>query len=224
MTSLSAEWIVFDLDDTLYLERDYVRSGFAAVGDVANEYGISDFASVCQQLFDQGVRGDIFNAALKNAGRDQPPELIARLVSAYREHTPSIRLLPEVALTRSALVDGGRRTALLTGGPPASQHRKIEKLALASWCEPIVISSSWGKEFDKPHTRAFVEMENLTGASGPHLTYVADNPAKDFQPTSVRSWNFVRIRRKGSLHEEVVTPKGIPEFSDLLSWIKTLDH
>ena len=24
--------VVFDLDDTLYLERDYVRSGFRAVG------------------------------------------------------------------------------------------------------------------------------------------------------------------------------------------------
>ena len=37
--------VVFDIDDTLYLERDYVLSGFAAVGPWARDWlAIPDFA------------------------------------------------------------------------------------------------------------------------------------------------------------------------------------
>lgn len=36
--------VIFDLDDTLFLERDFVRSGFAAVGRwMARTIGISNF-------------------------------------------------------------------------------------------------------------------------------------------------------------------------------------
>ena len=41
--------VVFDVDDTLYLERDYVRSGFRAVGVWASRWlGLSGFAERCQ--------------------------------------------------------------------------------------------------------------------------------------------------------------------------------
>ena len=35
--------VVFDLDDTLYSETDYVKSGFVAVGDeLKRRYGIAN--------------------------------------------------------------------------------------------------------------------------------------------------------------------------------------
>ena len=37
--------LVLDIDDTLYLERDYVRSGFKCVGEWVNDrLGLSEFS------------------------------------------------------------------------------------------------------------------------------------------------------------------------------------
>ena len=64
--------VVFDLDDTLYLERDYVRSGFQAVaGIVSREMGHAPgeiFESLCG-MFERGVRGDTFDRLLQEYPR-----------------------------------------------------------------------------------------------------------------------------------------------------------
>ncbi|MGQ9635778.1 MAG: HAD family hydrolase, partial [Bryobacteraceae bacterium] len=66
---MSQPFVAFDLDDTLYLERDYVRSGFEAVGEWAKErLGIGDFTQRAWRWFQQGRRGDIFNQVLVEIG------------------------------------------------------------------------------------------------------------------------------------------------------------
>src|SRR3546814_20288325 len=85
--------IVLDLDDTLYLERDYVLSGFRAVGNwLEAHHEIRTFAGSATELFEAGRRGDIFDAALARLGVSPSPEMIQRLVAVYREHRPAIRL------------------------------------------------------------------------------------------------------------------------------------
>ena len=50
--------IVFDLDDTLYPERDFARSGFIAAGrHAAEKHGIPDLGEAMLALLDQGHRG-----------------------------------------------------------------------------------------------------------------------------------------------------------------------
>ena len=50
--------VVFDVDDTLYLETDYVMSGFNAVGQWAADWlSIPDFAERCWNRFIAGQRG-----------------------------------------------------------------------------------------------------------------------------------------------------------------------
>ncbi|MEL7208731.1 MAG: hypothetical protein AAGK32_10970, partial [Actinomycetota bacterium] len=48
--------MVFDIDDTLYLERDYVRSGFNAVGEhVESQFGTAGVGRRAWELFIEGV-------------------------------------------------------------------------------------------------------------------------------------------------------------------------
>ncbi len=50
--------VVFDVDDTLYLERDYARGGFeAAAAHARARFGVDDFATRAWALFEQGLRG-----------------------------------------------------------------------------------------------------------------------------------------------------------------------
>jgi hypothetical protein len=60
--------IVFDLDDTLYLERNYVHSGFRALGEWAKtSLGVPDFADRASRL-------------LAECGRKPEPGIVAHMV------------------------------------------------------------------------------------------------------------------------------------------------
>ena len=81
------------MDDTLFLERDYVLSGFAAADAVvAKEYGRKGFSECAWRKFCAGVRGRIFDEALKEVGVELRSAYVAELVAVYRSHLPRIKL------------------------------------------------------------------------------------------------------------------------------------
>lgn len=198
------ECVVFDVDDTLYLERDYVHSGFLAVE--ANEQ-IPGLADVCWRLFCSGGRGDTFNSALVWLGVEPSESRITSLVSAYRNHHPSIELLPDARACLDAL--SGRPLACVTDGRPESQRAKVAALGLEQWLNPIILTSEFGAGFDKPHPRAFEVVQRSTRLPPAAHVYVADNPAKDFGGPESLGWATVRLRRTGSLWESVTSGEDV---------------
>jgi putative hydrolase of the HAD superfamily len=174
--------IVFDLDDTLYPERDYVLSGFRAVAAWAEpNLGIlaeQGFAEM-QALLDQGVRGEIFNRWLERHSLLDGGS-VAHLVELYRQHEPKISLFPEVTGLLSSL-----RTqyylGLVTDGYREVQQRKLAALNLAGYFDAVVFADEWGLEAWKPSPVPFYAvLERLGHLSPAESVYVADNPTKDF--------------------------------------------
>ena len=190
--------VVFDVDDTLYLERDYVRSGFAAVSRwAASELGIADFFQQAWRRFESGARGTIFNDVLTSAGISA--DAVGTMVQIYRTHQPEIALLDDARRTLTAL----HRIvplAAVTDGPVASQTAKITALGLDSWLDPIMCTEALGAEFRKPASLAFEHLEAKTGLRGKTCLYVADNPLKDFAGPKNLGWQTVRVRRPQGLH------------------------
>ena len=196
---------VFDIDDTLYLERDYVRSGFEAAGRWAAKWiPIGDFAEQCWRRFAAGQRGSIFDEVLRESGRKANPELVAALVEVYRTHTPSIALAPDAAEALEA-ISRVASIAVITDGPAASQSRKAEALGLSALAAPIVLTEVLGSEFRKPHPRAFQQIEDSRPARA--YLYIADNPLKDFAAPKQLGWITVRVRRPDGLHYMVENPQ-----------------
>lgn len=173
--------IVFDLDDTLYPERDYVLSGFRAVADwSATHLGIpADQAFVeLTRLFEQGVRGDTFNRWLANYDLHEYG-LVQKLVQTYREHQPTLRPFPDV----SELLDALRvryRLGLLSDGYLSVQQRKLDALGLADRFDAIVFSDEWGRAAWKPSPQPFQVILERLKAEPARVIYIADNPLKDF--------------------------------------------
>lgn len=195
--------VVFDLDDTLYLERDFVRSGFQAVGAwLAREHGRDGFFDRAWALFEAGVRGTIFDRALEELGIAPQPDLIQRLVQVYRGHEPEIQLLPDAARALERCCATGIGVALLTDGFEAVQRRKIEALRVEDHCAPVICTDCWGREFWKPHARGFQMIQDHFGLPPEALVYVADNPAKDFIGPLRLGWRTVRLCRPLGLHAE----------------------
>jgi putative hydrolase of the HAD superfamily len=192
--------VVFDVDDTLYLERDYVASGFRAVEPLVRmRFGVDGFAAVAWRLFLEGSRGKIFDRALAEMGVAVTSADIADLVTAYREHEPGITLLPDGREALIRLQRMGTPIAVLTDGPQASQWAKVRALGLDRIAEVVILTDRYGPGFGKPNDRGFREiMARIEGAG---YVYVADNPAKDFIAPHRLGWRTVRVRRTGGLHE-----------------------
>ncbi len=155
--------VVLDIDDTLYLERDYVRSGFAAVGAWArDELGVDDLGDRAWAAFEAGVRRTIFDEALAGSGVDVTDDLVPRLVEVYRSHAPTIELLTDARDWLDGLAPHVA-LAVVTDGPLASQQAKAEALLLSRWADLIVFTETLGPGRGKPHPAAFEQLEREVG-------------------------------------------------------------
>lgn len=193
--------LVFDLDDTLYLERDFVRSGFAAVGQyLERERGITRFAEACWNLFVSGERARVFDTALAQAGLPRDAHDIATLVEVYRSHRPAISLAQDAARFLAA---DTRTKALITDGPAQTQQAKIDSLGIAEHFGLVLTTGSWPAGYGKPHPRAFEQVMHWSGAPAGQHIYIADNPAKDFLAPRKLAWRSVQINRPGRIHDPV---------------------
>ncbi len=213
--------IVFDMDDTLYLERDYVRSGFLHAGAlVEKKLGVRGFSDTAWELFLEGQRGDIFNHTLKRIGLPAPTSVIQELVDAYRNHAPAISLAEDAVQCLDGL-HSRCHLALITDGPVASQENKARALQLDRWIGVKIFTGRWGADYYKPHPRAFLTVQEHIGARPSECMYVADNPKKDFAAPAQLGWTTVRIRRDGGQHSRTVSLEYQPdhELQDLRALI-----
>ncbi|SFA87994.1 putative hydrolase of the HAD superfamily [Nocardioides alpinus] len=199
--------VVLDLDDTLYLERDYVRSGFAAVGAHVAARSDSDAAQVADHLwrrFTSGEWGSHFDDLLASDPALSGRVEVLELVEVYRHHVPEIDLLPGVRDLLADLRGAGRRTAVISDGALVGQQQKVRALGLEELVDgPVVLTDVWGREGWKPHPRAFLHVAQAWGLAPEDLVYVGDNPHKDFDAPRDLGWSCVRMRMPGQLHQEV---------------------
>lgn len=196
------EAVVFDLDDTLYPERDYVRSGArAAARWVAGETG-ADPEQAARELEAavQRTGRDPFGHWLRGRGLD-PQTWLPRMLDCYRSHRPEITLAAGV----ERLLDGlarRRALALVTDGRLEQQRLKIRALRLERWPLAIVCSDEFGRENWKPSARPYRRALELVGVAAGKAVYVGDNPAKDFLGARRAGMLSIRFRRRGGLHAQ----------------------
>lgn len=198
--------VAFDLDDTLYLEHDYVRSGFRAVAEDAVR-GTSVLADEAFAFlwngFLAGVRGSSFNDLLARYPEVAAQRDVPDLVQVYREHRPTIDFLPGAEVLLQELQGLGVPLAVITDGPLASQAAKAEALGVARYADPVVLTDAWGQDFWKPHVRAFEYVSERFGLPHDRLVYVGDNPLKDFHAPTTLGWRSVRLRLAGQVREKL---------------------
>jgi len=208
--------VAFDLDDTLYPEREFVRSGFRVVSDYLRQAGLvgRPLLAEMEAAFHAGVRGHVFEQVLRGVGVEPDAALVATLVAVYRTHAsaygsvrPDIRLFPDADAALAHLAARGLRLGLVSDGPLASQQAKVAALGLAARMDAVILTDSWGRPFWKPHPRAFIELASRLAVAPADCVYVADNPEKDFQGPAAAGWRpSVWIRRPDGLYREAALP------------------
>jgi putative hydrolase of the HAD superfamily len=205
--------VVFDLDDTLYSEREYVRSGFRAVGEWAERrLGLSQaiVRAELQALFDAEFRGDVFQWWLAEQGL--PESLLAEMVRIFRTHAPRIALYPDAERILNELKPK-YRLGLVTEGRRENQQAKIRALGLDCWLAAVVILGEEDRAEWKPSRKPFDRVLGMLSATGGEAVYVGDNPRKDFRGAREAGMATVRIRRPEGLHsqDEPAAPIDAPD-------------
>ena len=184
--------LVFDVDDTLYKEKDYVRSGFMAVArSLSPILGKSPklLNGRLIELLQQQGRGKVFDSLLKAHGKHSR-RLVRRCVSCYRLHEPKIHLhkAGKNCLHRFRHLP----LYIVTDGNKIAQSAKVRALDLDSKVKKIVITHRYGVRYAKPSPHCFWIIQKLERVYTSRILYVGDNPDKDF--VGIRSHGFRTLR------------------------------
>jgi putative hydrolase of the HAD superfamily len=205
--------VVFDLDDTLYPEEAYVRSGFRAAAQAAARlYGVpaAEAYRELEQFFREGVRGDTFDRWLYVRGITAD---VNQLVAAYRDHTPTLEPFPEAPDLLARLRGQGYTLGMLSDGEPAIQYGKLDALGLRDAFDATLVSGELGRDAWKPSPRGLVTLLERLGVDPAEAVYVSDNPAKDFKAAREAEMRSIRVRREGGIysHLEPKSPDYAPD-------------
>ena len=195
--------VVFDLDDTLYLERDYVASGFREVAEYLSTRSSFDENEIFRWLWDQfmsGTRRNTFDLLLQQFPPLSKIATVPDLITRYRTHTPRLELLDGFGDLLDTLSAQEAQTGIITDGPTVCQTAKLRSLDLCSRIHQSVQTDQWGTEFYKPHPRAYEYIAAQAGVPACKCVYVGDNPEKDFCGARSLGWGTVRLRLPGQLH------------------------
>ena len=123
--------VVFDLDDTLYMEKEFVEYGLKNAANVAETvYGIVNANEKIRSLY-QESKVNVFDR-LVNAETIKDKEIaVAGLVKAYRNCEPkNLRCNPGVLDLLKTLKKKGVRTGIITDGFADVQKSKIKALGI----------------------------------------------------------------------------------------------
>lgn len=196
--------IVFDMDDTLYDEIDYCRSGYKACGRWLSESRNISPDAVADALwweFENGNRTKTFNTALQKLNIDCTDELIKQLIKLYRNHKPDIKLPDESKKVLDTL-SAEHTLALLTDGFLPAQQLKVASLSIESYFKSIIFSEMLGRQFWKPSVVGFEKILDQTGILPQQSVYIGDNAQKDFIGPNKLGFTTIQISRPNAVHKD----------------------
>ena len=187
--------LVFDLDDTLYDEATFVDSGFRAVATMLSprlHLPADELADRMHALMTQHGRGRVFDYLLADYDVVSPG-LVTECVAAYRAHDPQITLRPDVESMGAELASDGHRLYVVTDGDADVQRTKATTLGLDRFVVAVYPTWEYGPEAAKPSLTCFECILDREGATWSDLTYVADDPSKDFVSLNRVGASTVRV-------------------------------
>lgn len=210
------KFVVFDLDDTLYAEIDFLKSAYF---EIANILDTTNSKLLYQRMLALYSDGKNVFEILSDEYSSYSLELLLKL---YRNHIPNINLKKNASEILYLFIAKGYKLGLLTDGRSITQRNKIKQLSIETLFNIIVISEEFGSE--KPsidNYKAFMRDNDCD------FCYVADNPQKDFISPNKLGWKTVCLLDDGSninkqnfsLPTELLPNHFISDFVELIGLI-----
>jgi putative hydrolase of the HAD superfamily len=182
--------IVFDLDDTLYDEIDFVKSGFKEISKYLQDDKYYDF--MIDEFYQNGS-GKVFNKLIENFELDIS---LQRLIEIYRFHKPNINLPQDIVKLLEFTSD--YKTALISDGHYITQKNKFDILGLNRFINYPIFTDFYHTR--KPELKPFeMIMKKYPYES---YVYISDNPKKDFIAPNKLGWSSIRYKNNIGIYKE----------------------
>lgn len=191
--------IVFDLDDTLYNEIDFVKSGLRSVSTLFDNS--NDVYDALINIYELNGSGKIFDTFLNSY---QSTITVNDCIEQYRNH------LPDISMTESTKQLLGHLSkihtlGLLTDGNADTQKNKFKALDLDPYFDLAIFSGD--HQLSKPDLRLFNMFETHFSTES-NFYYIADNPKKDFYGPNQLGWTSIQILNPVGIYRNIVPKDG----------------
>lgn len=183
-------FIIFDLDDTLYGEIDFVSSAFLEIAAQIEPSNTIVLHEKMMGLFED--KKNVFEYLLTSYPH-QKNLTLPILLNTYRNHFPDIKLREDASQFINHLRRKNIPIGLITDGRSITQRNKLKALSIEHLFHDIIISEEFGSE--KPCEKNFLYFE--TKYPEARFTFIGDNTKKDFVSPEKLHWQMVCIKDQG---------------------------
>ena len=197
METIENKVVVFDLDDTLYKEIDFLKSAFHDISEIiATNIGINKDTVYNDLMKFYDNNENAFECVIKKFDLKCSLEY---LLNFYRTHKPKLIFSKSNTILLNELQAKGVKLCVLTDGRIIQQQNKIEALGISSYFSEIIISEEFGSE--KPNISNYKHFENKFGIGDYY--YIGDNIKKDFISPNRLNWTTICLINNGcNIHEQ----------------------
>ncbi|HEC35432.1 MAG TPA: HAD family hydrolase [Anaerolineae bacterium] len=201
--------VLFDLDDTLYPEIEFVKSGFRAVAcHLSSRYHLNEdtlFTKMLEILQRDG-RGRVFDTLLCDLGM-YAEEKVRLLVYLYRSHCPTIHPYEDALPMISRLKEGGLHLGVITDGMASVQRGKVKALGLGELFDVIIYTDEVGREYWKPSVIPYQVALDLLRVEPSEAAYVGNDLGKDFLGANALGMLAIQVKR--SMQQDCVQTESV---------------
>jgi putative hydrolase of the HAD superfamily len=208
-------FIVLDLDDTIYKEKNFVKSGFAVI---IKKYADHHYAELLEMMMNSWINGEnAINSLFESLNISNIP--IQEPLNLYQNHFPEINLPSESQSFFQTAISRGYGLGLITDGRTLTQKNKLVALGIDNLFGKVVISEEFGSE--KPTIQNYKIFEESFPDN--NFCYIGDNTKKDFIAPAKLGWKMYCIRDDGNnihrqdlskISPEVILLDNINQFFD----------
>lgn len=191
--------LVFDLDDTLYKEIDFLKSAFKDIASYLSSINKKPSRIILSEMNQYHERGlNVFDSILEKYKISHVSK--NDLIHMYRTHKPQICFSQDLMELLAKLKKNVFKVGLITDGRSVQQRNKIDALGLSSYFDDIIISEEFGSE--KPNINNFKFFVDKYGATMNYI-YVGDNTKKDFIAPNYLKWCSICLVDDGkNIHKQ----------------------
>lgn len=178
--------IVFDLDDTLYNEIEFLKSAYK---ELSKKLAPDSWQPLFSNLFSRyRNKENVFEYVTEAYGVSKE-----ELLDLYRNHLPKITPFDGVIDLMNDIKDHEGKVGIITDGRSITQRNKIKALGIIDSIDFIVISEEIGTE--KPNEKNYGLIEEALDC--PVNYYIADNIKKDFVTPKRMGWKTICLIDNG---------------------------
>ena len=213
-TGIDNKVFVFDLDDTLYKEIDFLKSGYKKIAMIVNKNNYNHLYNQMLSWYRSGI--NVFDKLMINYNVSKE-----FLLDIYRAHVPEIKLENDVFKLLNQLRKNRVIIGLITDGRSITQRNKLKALEIEDLFDDIIISEEFGSS--KTDERNFLFFHKKYPAK--EYIYIGDNPQKDFIVPNKLHWMTYCLLDDGrnihpqnfSIDKHLLPKEIIKELNELLN-------